>query len=247
MDEQARVLIHKDSGRKFVWDGKGNFHTQYGYLETKNLVSAKAGTTLSSNTHHEFYVFDPTFIDLYSKIKRSPAIIPRKDVGAIITYTGIGKDSVVLEAGSGSGGLCLYLAHIAKKVYSYDIREDHLAIVKNNVAFMGFKNVSLHLHNIYEGALHKDVDVVVLDLAEPWLAVESAFGALAVGGFVVSYSPCVPQVGDFVSAAQKRFSILGTIELIEREWEVDGRKIRPKSLHMGHSGFLSFARKMEGD
>ncbi|MBI2142611.1 SAM-dependent methyltransferase, partial [Candidatus Woesearchaeota archaeon] len=32
---------------------------------------------------------------------------------------------------------------------------------------------------------------------------------------------------------------------IERQWEVSERKVRPKSAAIGHSGFISFARKIK--
>ena len=42
----------------------------------------------------------------------------------------------------------------------------------------------------------------------------------------------------------KNFIHLKTIEIIEREWDVQGRKVRPKSQPIGHSGFLTFVRKI---
>ena len=63
---------------------------------------------------------------------------------------------------------------------------------------------------------------------------------------MVSYSPSIPQVIDFVNAVRKNesFVYLKTVEIIEREWEVEERRVRPKSKGIGHSGFLSFARKV---
>ena len=70
--------------------------------------------------------------------------------------------------------------------------------------------------------------------------------ALKIGGFLVSYSPSVPQVMDFVNiiSKNKEFLILKTIEVIERKWEVDERKVRPVSQSIGHSGFLTFVRRV---
>ena len=34
------------------------------------------------------------------------------------------------------------------------------------------------------------------------------------------------------------------IEMIERKWDVYGRKVRPKSAGIGHSGFLTFVRRI---
>ena len=88
--------------------------------------------------------------------------------------------------------------------------------------------------------------MVILDLPEPWLAIPSAKKALKVGGFLVSYSPSVPQMMDFVNAINKdeNFTHIKASEIIEREWEIDGRKVRPRSQQIGHSGFISFARRI---
>ena len=83
-------------------------------------------------------------------------------------------------------------------------------------------------------------------LPEPWKAIENCSKALKPGGFLVSYSPSVPQVADFVNSIKKNesFVYLKTCEISEREWEVEERKVRPKSAAIGHSGFMSFARKV---
>ena len=55
-------------------------------------------------------------------------------------------------------------------------------------------------------------------------------------------------MSDIVNAVRKNDSLahIKTVELIEREWEAEERKVRPKSKGIGHSGFLSFARKVSG-
>ena len=94
--------------------------------------------------------------------------------------------------------------------------------------------------------LEKNVDVIILDLPEPWKVIPHAKKALKNGGYIVSYSPTIPQVSDFVEEINKadEFIYLKTTETIQRDWEVEGRKIRPRSQAIGHSGFITFARKI---
>ena len=183
---------------------------------------------------------------MYKKIKRDAQIIPLKDIGLIIAETGINKSSIVLDAGSGSGALACFLATIAKEVITYEIREDFIEIVKANIEFLGLKNIKSKNIDIYNKIEDKNIDVVILDLPEPWNALDSCSKALKAGGFLVSYSPSVPQVADFVNAIRKNenFVCIKTSEVVEREWEVEERRVRPKSKGIGHSGFLSFARKV---
>jgi len=66
------------------------------------------------------FILEPDFTDKFKKIKRGPQIITPKDIGTIITETGINKNSIVLDAGGGSGSLSCFLANITKKVYCYE-------------------------------------------------------------------------------------------------------------------------------
>ena len=242
-----KILITKQGRKFYAKDLSQDLHTQYGFIRKEDLKKAKEGDLLKSNTNREFYIFNPQFIDLYRKIKRDAQIIPLKDIGFIIAETGINKSSKVLDAGSGSGALACFLAATAKEVITYEIREDFIEIVKSNIEFLGLKNVKIKNIDIYQKIDDKNIDVVILDLPEPWKAIENCSKALKAGGFLVSYSPSIPQIADFVNAIRKNedFVYLKTLEVTEREWEVEDRKVRPKSKGLGHSGFLSFARKVK--
>ena len=247
MDTIKKVLI-TNQGRKFyAKDLNQDLHTQYGFIKKDELKKAKDGDLIKSNTNKEFFIFTPSFIDLYRKIKRDAQIIPLKDIGLIIAETGISKESKVLDAGSGSGALACFLAAIAKEVITYEIREDFIEIVKSNIEFLGLKNIKVKNRDVYKEIDDKNIDVIIIDVPEPWNAIENCSKALKVGGFLVSYSPSVPQVADFVNAVRKHesFVYLKTVEIVEREWEVEDRRVRPKSKGIGHSGFLSFARRIK--
>lgn len=242
-----KKILTSEEGRKFyVRNLNEDFHTQFGFIGKDKLAKAKGGDILKTNTGKELFVSEPSFVDSYGRIKRAPQIIPRKDVAAIVAETGIGKGSIVVDAGTGSGALALFLGNIAKRVVTYEIREDFAKVAAENIKLLDMKNITLKNKSIYEGIDEKDVDVVTLDLPEPWKAVEPAASALKIGGFIVSYSPTTPQVSDFISAAAKNKSLLliRTIEIIEREWEFNDRIVRPKSQQIGHSGFLTFVRKI---
>ncbi|HLC64720.1 MAG TPA: rRNA adenine N-6-methyltransferase family protein [Candidatus Nanoarchaeia archaeon] len=238
-----KVLI-QDGEKFFVKDDTKDYHTKFGYIKAKDLK--KAGIEVETNLGKKFAVIQPSFVDFYEKIKRGPQIIPLKDIGSIIAETGINKTSKVVDAGTGSGALALMLAYLAKEVTSYEIREDFYRIALSNKEFIGLKNLKLKNKDVYLGIEEKNVDVVTLDLPEPWKAIAPAQEALKVGGFLVSYSPTIPQVMDFVSALKQNpaFVCLKTIEILEREWEADERKVRPMSQQIGHSGFLTFVRRI---
>ncbi len=239
----AKLLWGKNKNY-LVRDESKDFHCNKGFIKSKDILNSKPGDILKTNTGHCFYVLSPDFIDFYKKIKRGPQIIPRKDIGLIITETGLNKGSVVIETGSGSGGLGLFLSMICKKVYSYEIREDFFNLAKSNIEFLGIKNYIVKNKDSKLGFNEKNVDVIVLDLPDPWELIKAAKKSLKIGGFLVSYSPSIPQVMDFVESLDDSFDYIKTSEIIEREWEINKRKVRPKSQAIGHSGFISFVRRI---
>ncbi len=245
MSKINKILIAENARKFYVRDTNTDFHTQYGYIKSSDLKKG-SGSKVKTNTGKELSIFSPFFIDIYRKIKRNAQIIPLKDIGLIISETGINKTSKIIDAGVGSGGLSCFLANICREVVSYEIREDFIEIVKKNIELLGLKNHKIRNKDIYEGINERNIDAIILDLPEPWKAIVSAKKALKIGGFLVSYSPSIPQTADFVNTIRrdKDFIHIKTSEIIEREWEIIDRKVRPKSKGIGHSGFLSFCRRV---
>jgi tRNA (adenine57-N1/adenine58-N1)-methyltransferase catalytic subunit len=239
----ARILVDEQGRQFYVKNPKENFHTQYGFVSVEDLKK-QAGADVSTNTGKGFTLLKASFIDGYMKIARAPQIIPRKDIALIIAETGIGKDDIVVDAGTGSGALAISLSRIAKQVVSYELREDFAKVAEKNKAFLAVDNLTIKQKDVYGGIDEKGVDLITLDLPEPWKAIPAAAESLAVGGFLVSFSPTIPQVMDFVKALAPHFVHLKTAELIERDWDVAERKVRPRSMTIGHSGFLTFARRL---
>ncbi len=240
-----KILTTKEGKTFYVKDLNQDFHCQFGLIKSKDLKK-KDGSIIRTNTGKELIIFTPSFIDNYKKIKRAPQIITRKDAAMIIAETGINKNSKVVDAGTGSGALALFLANICKEVTTYEIRKDFIKIAEKNKELLNLKNLKIKNKDIYKGIDEKNIDLITLDLPEPWKAIEPAKKALKTGGFIVSYSPTIPQTMDFVNAINKDKNLiqLKTIELIQREWEIQDRKVRPITTQTVHTGFLSFIRRI---
>jgi len=241
-----KILID-EQGRKYFFKGN-DIHTKFGFVKSADITKAKAGKEVQTHKGKKFIVLDANFLDKFSKIKRLAQIIPLKDLGVFVAEIGLETDWKIVDAGSGSGALACFLANLVPKgkVFTYDVREDHLNVVKENITFLELKNITAKIGDVYKKIPHKNMDLITLDLAEPWNAVDNCVKALKPGGFIVCYSPCVPQVSDFVEALRKKKELfyLKTVEIILREWDFEQRKIRPKSQPIGHSGFITIARKV---
>lgn len=230
----------------YVLDDKNDFVAEEGKINKKDLKK-KDGSIIKTNNNKEFVIFSAGFIDNYKKIGRLAQIITLKDIGQIITETGINSKSKVIDAGTGSGALACYLAHICKEVTSYDIRDDAIEISKKNKDFLNLKNLKIKKKDIFKGFDEKDIDLIVLDMPNPWNAIKSCENSLKIGGYLVIYVPTILQISDFVNEINKyeSFVYLKTIELIERQWKIDGRVARPTSDAIGHTGFMTFCRKIK--
>ncbi|HDP73703.1 MAG TPA: methyltransferase domain-containing protein [Candidatus Woesearchaeota archaeon] len=242
------VMLYHKSGRFFLADKTKDFHSNYGMASAEKLSKAKPGETVETNKGIPLSVLQPTFYDFYTKIKRRAQIIPLKDAAAILASTLVGKEDVCIDAGSGSGALGIFLARYCKQVISFDIREDHQEIAIENAKQLGVDNIEFRSESIYEPEKIKikGASLLVLDVPEPWKALESALKVLAHGGFLAVYTPTIIQNADFVNSIleDQRFLYIKTSSIMEQKWEVEGRKVRPKSWSISHSGFISLARKL---
>ena len=236
-------LLMASTGESFIADSSKDLHTRHGFVKASELQAAKPGALLQSNTGKKFYVLSAGFQDLYRRIRRGPQIISPKDIAAIIAETGIGKGSTVVDAGAGSGALACFLANIVKKVVTYETRKDFAGIAEQNARRLGLKNMAVKNESIAEVS-ERNVDLVCLDLPEPWNFIEPVRSALKPGGFLVSYSPHAHQVQEFVTKLPDAFIHIRTIEVIQRNWLVDPQRLRPENTGLLHTGFLTFARRL---
>lgn len=181
---------------------------------------------------------------MYRKLKRGPQVILPKDIGMIIAYAGVNKDSVCIDAGTGSGWLAVSLAKIAKKVYSYDLREDFIAIAERNKAMLGLDNLVIKKADVTKRIPVKNADIIVLDLPGSEKALIHAKKSLKQDGMVVGYLPNMEQVKSFVKKLNAlKFVEAHTIEVVVREMLVRKEGMRPTNTGLWHTAYLVFARK----
>ncbi len=239
-----KILFELSTGKSYlVKDLDADFHTPSGTIKKTDLQSGQSKVT--SNKKISFSLLEPGFADLWGSLQRGPQIVLQKDIGLILAKTGINQESRVVDAGGGSGSLCFSLANVCKEITTYEINPEHYRILVKNAALLGIKNLTIKQENVYHGITEKELDLITLDLPEPWLALETAEKALKPGGFLVVYLPNLLQAKQFLDAA-KGTSIknLDTIELLERKWKIEDKIMRPEFEMLGHTGFLTFCRKL---
>ena len=185
------------------------------------------------------------FPEILKKCKRGPQVILPKDIGIILAYSGIGKSSVAVDAGAGSGWLAVSLANVAKKVTSYEWREEFAELAEKNAKRAGVEEtLSIKRANVLEGISEREIDLITLDLADSDKAVQHAHTALRAGGMVFGYLPHVEQARRFFEACiAAGFEQPQMMEVIVRDYLVRTAGVRPENTGLTHTAYLVFARK----
>jgi tRNA (adenine57-N1/adenine58-N1)-methyltransferase len=82
-------------------------------------------------------------------------------------------------------------------------------------------------------------------MPQPWKAVEKIRSYLKFSGTFVSFSPAIEQVKKTAFALQKNgFYEINTYELIKRKFQVKENATHPEVRSIGHTGYMTFARKI---
>jgi tRNA (adenine57-N1/adenine58-N1)-methyltransferase len=133
-------------------------------------------------------------------------------------------------------------------LFSYDIEEKNLKIARRNVERMKLTdNISINYGNIIsENLNHSNIDVIILDMPQPWEAIERISNYLKLSGIFVSFSPTIEQVKKTHFALKKyEFIEINTYELLKRTMQVKKNATRPQVRMIGHTGYITFARKIQ--
>ena len=196
-----------------------------------------------------FWILKPSLMDKLQTLKRKAQIILPRDAAHIIINCSIESGNNILEAGIGSGSLTIVLASMVSpngKIYSYDKRKEFIEHSLNNIKMADLSDfVSIKIKDVTKGIDEKNLDVVILDIPNPWDAVNHAWNSLKIGGYFCSYSPLISQVENTVKELKKQnFIEIKTIENIQRELIISDFGTRPSFDMLGHTGYLTFARKV---
>jgi len=248
-EKETVVLIDESYKRYFVnTQDKTDKIRGIGVFDPKILIGLEFGKQVEIGSK-KFWILKPSVMDKLIGLKRRAQIILPKDIALIILYCSIQTDNNVLEAGVGSGSLTTALASIVApngKVVSYDTRKDFIEhAIKNLKTNSLEKYVKILEKDVTKGVSEKNLDAIILDIPNPWNAVGHAYKSLKVGGYLCCYSPLVSQLEQTVNEMRKHsFIEIKTFENIQREMIIGERGTRPSFDMLGHTGYLTFARKV---
>jgi tRNA (adenine57-N1/adenine58-N1)-methyltransferase len=248
-----QVLLIDQRGRTYLFTLQtgGTYHTHSGTLAHDVVIGQPEGTRAETSGGMVVTAFRPRFADYALKMKRGAQVIYPKDLGPILTYADVFPGARVLEAGTGSGSLTIALCRAVGttgRVVSYEAREEHHAqAVANLEGFFGKlpEQLELRLGQIEDvGRTGERFDRCVLDLGSPWEPLEALASVLEPGGVLCVYVPTTIQLQQIVLALPAQgFFHIESFEVMRRSWHVTERSVRPDHRMVGHTGFLTVARR----
>ncbi len=243
-DDEKRFVVRLVPGQ--------SLHTHRGLLKHDDMIGYPFGKPIRIHTGHVFVLLPMSLYEQIMRVKRATAIVYPKEIGYILLKINAVNGARIVEAGTGSGALTLALARAVQPdghVYTYEERGDMLNLARKNLESAGVSgNVSMTLRNIEEGFSQTDADAVFLDVREPQDFIGQVRQALKGGGFFGAIVPTTNQVSALLTALLKGGWVqIEVEELLLRPYKIVPERLRPEDRMVAHTGYLVFARKVEGD
>ena len=254
LSQDNKLVVVKTAKSKYlaVIDIEKEFITNEGKFSFSNIK--KIPSRIQSSTGVEFKIYHPTYKEFVLLMKRGPQIIYPKDIGQIILEADINKNSNVLEIGTGSGALTLFLLNIIGPdglLISLDVSKKNQTRTQKTIdRYMSTNNFD-NKYNLdfittslidFKFEEHAEViDTVVTDVPEPWEFFEN--NSVKEDLKWVSYLPSITQITKINEVLIKnKFENIEVKEVILRDWVVDKKIVRPSNKLFSHTGFIISGR-----
>lgn len=214
-----------------------------------NAVISTGDSVDISGERYDILDFNPSW---YVEIaKRGAQVIHPKDAAYIISRCGIACGSRVLEAGVGSGALTssiLWSVGQDGRLYSMEMEETAISNALENVESMiDTGSWEILRGDVRSSEIPDRLDSAVLDIPDPWNALENVIPSLRPGGIICTYSPTYNQVDQTVEKMRSLdLSVIETVEIMRRNILVRPDATRPDHRMLGHTAFLTFASRKSG-
>ncbi len=253
VSEGSEVLVYIDRRRRWIVRVERGrvFGSDRGVAKHDDFLGKPFGSSVRLSAGFSAYVLKPLLIDYLEKgFDRRTQVLYPKDMGLILLLLGVGPGSRVLEAGIGSGFMTSVLANVVRpdgKVYAYEVREEFARIALRNLKRLGLDRfVEVKIRDIREGVDERGLDAAILDMPDPWDALEVVHEALKPSAPAVFFLPTASQVDKLLAKLIEfgGFVDIRVFETLLREYRPVPGALRPETTMVGHTGYIVFARKV---
>jgi len=238
-------LLFVREDREYLLEPGETLESDLGVLEVPEDVAP--GDVVQTHLGETFRARKLRGPDLFNHFERTGAPMMPRDVGLVIGHTGVAEGDAILDAGTGTGVLSASLARCGATVTTYEQDPEFADVARENMDLAGVADrVEVRAGDVTDDLNELDrYDVLTLDTADAPTVVERAPNLLVDGGFLAVYSPFVEHTREVVDAARgAELGGIETLETIQREMDFDDRGSRPSTAGVGHTGYLTFARRV---
>ncbi|XP_018550705.1 tRNA (adenine(58)-N(1))-methyltransferase, mitochondrial isoform X1 [Lates calcarifer] len=189
--------------------------SSWGFIWHDNIVSKPSGQVLKTSLGVPILIRRASLEDYVLHMKRAPAIAYPKDAGIMLMMMDVTEGDCVLESGSGSGGMSLFLSRAVGskgRVLSVEVREDHLKRAMLNYQRWRTSwslrrgeewpdNVQFHKADLSTASsllAGQGFNAIALDLVNPHLVLHTVIPHLHPGGVCAVYLANITQVVDLL-------------------------------------------------
>ncbi len=249
-DPVVLVVIRDGVVRSYYFRVRASnvYSTIAGVVRGVNMVGRGYGECFEL-VDGEACILKPTLRELLENFyERITQVIYPKDAGLISFELGLKPGMRVLEGGTGSGFMTSELARVVcptGRVYSYDVREENLKVARENLRMANLiECVELKLGDVRRGVEERDLDAAILDIPDPWEALEPLSKSLKPTAPLVAFIPTMNQVVRIVDILTRSRSwlLMKIVEVSERELEFTREAIRPSRTTF--TGYIAVMRRV---
>ena len=240
------VVLSRGKYSFLVEKFEGKLHTHHGIIDLQELKEKSYGEEVRTHLGVKYRIIPFKPADFFRHFKRGATPLMPKDIGAIIAYTGLSPDSLIFDAGTGSGVLAAYLAYFNKygEVVTVEKRPDFAKIARKNFEIAGLKNIHQIVGDALQVAegLKVKFDLITLDMKDDVAFIRKAKEILNPGGYVAVYNPYIEAARDVYREMEKHgFEDLEAFELLRVDLDIKRVGTRT-STKVWHTGYLVFGR-----
>jgi tRNA (adenine57-N1/adenine58-N1)-methyltransferase len=237
------TLLFVREDREYLLEPGERFESDLGILDVPDDVTP--GDVVQTHLGESFTARKLRGPDLFHHFERTGAPMLPRDVGLVMGHLGVTTSDRVLDAGTGTGVLAAYLARAGATVTTFERDPEFAEVARENMALADVADrVTVRTGDVLDGLADCDaVDAVTLDTEDAPAVVERVPNLLVRGGTLAAYSPFEDAREVAAAARAVSLSDVETVETIQREMDFDDRGSRPSTRGVGHTGYLTFARR----